>query len=574
MDYEVLARKWRPQGFDEVVGQDHVTGTLKNALRSGRVAHAYLFVGSRGIGKTSVARIFAKALNCAEGPTEKPCGKCASCKEITAGSNLDVVEIDGASNRGIDEIRELRESVKYMPSGRYKIYIIDEVHMLTTEAFNALLKTLEEPPAHVKFFFATTEPQKVPATILSRCQRFDFRRIPVKLIVDRLSEIAAAEGSEVDEKALLAVARAAEGGLRDAESALDQLISFCGASISESDVLSIFGLVSADILGELATAVIKGDVAGVIEIVEGFDKNGKDMQRIVLELLEHFRNLLIFMHIGSQTTPSEFDVPETQVGLLEEQAKLADPDRIMKITDILVETNDRLRYALSAKTLFETALIRCARAARIVSLDEIMAQLKALAGTTTSGVQPVAHDADSPDKTQQGLFAVPEKKTVDKEKTVKKPVDTSDELDKLENKWLDVLEKAASFAVLAKSVFMDSRPVAVFENRVVVGFDPEFADKIEQAEITRNFEALKKAIKPVLGRPVDVEFKLLDENAVSPLPADNVVAENVEATNCSTPADAGDTRRQATDLRQQCLENKTVRNILETFNGSIVDIRK
>ena len=240
MAYEVLARKWRPQQFDDVVGQEHVTQTLKNAITSERVAHAYLFVGPRGVGKTSTARIFAKALNCEKGPTATPCDKCDSCREITAGNSLDVLEIDAASNTGVDNVRDLRENVRYAPArGPFKIYIIDEVHMLSVAAFNALLKTLEEPPAHVKFIFATTEPQKVPATILSRCQRFDLRRISMSDIVERLSEIAEAEKIEIDEDALLAIARGAEGGLRDAESALDQFIAFRGkTSAKKTSLLS------------------------------------------------------------------------------------------------------------------------------------------------------------------------------------------------------------------------------------------------------------------------------------------------------------------------------------------------
>ena len=258
MPYEVLARRWRPQQFDDVVGQSHVTQTLGNAIASGRLAHAYLLVGPRGIGKTSIARILAKALNCAKGPTVTPCDTCDSCTEIMAGRSLDVMEIDGASNNGVEQVRDLRESVKYAPMrGAFKVYIIDEVHMLSASAFNALLKTLEEPPPHVKFVFATTEPEKILPTIISRCQRFDLRRIPLALIVERLRLIAKDEKIAVDEEALLAIARGAEGGLRDAESALDQLIAFKGKTISEADVLSVFGLVSRAVLEDLAGKTLK-----------------------------------------------------------------------------------------------------------------------------------------------------------------------------------------------------------------------------------------------------------------------------------------------------------------------------
>ena len=252
MSYEVLARKYRPQQFAEVVGQEHVTRTLANAIASGRVAHAYLLVGPRGIGKTSIARIFAKAMNCAGGPRAEPCDRCDSCREIMAGRSLDVLEIDGASNNGVEQVRDLRDNARYLPArGPYKIFIIDEVHMLTINAFNALLKTLEEPPPHVKFVLATTEPQKVPATIASRCQRFDLRRIAAPAITRHLARIAEREGVEIAGDALLAIARGAEGGLRDAESALDQLMAFCSGKIEEADVLSIFGLASRRKLDEL-----------------------------------------------------------------------------------------------------------------------------------------------------------------------------------------------------------------------------------------------------------------------------------------------------------------------------------
>src|SRR5881296_169497 len=293
--YQVLARKWRPQQFDEVVGQEHVTTTLKNAIEQNRLAHAYLFVGPRGIGKTSTARIFAKALNCVKGPTATPCDKCDNCREIAEGRSMDVLEIDGASNRGIDEVRELRDTCRYAPArSRFKIYIIDEVHMLTKEAFNALLKTLEEPPAHVKFIFATTEPEKVLPTILSRCQRFDLRRIPTALISQHLAHIALQEKVKIDEAALYAIARGADGGLRDAESALDQLISFCGDKIEEGDVLSMFGLAAQRQILDLSRAVLAGEVETALRELNELTRHGKDLGRLLSDLLSHFRNLLVY----------------------------------------------------------------------------------------------------------------------------------------------------------------------------------------------------------------------------------------------------------------------------------------
>src|SRR5215475_12539419 len=295
VSYEVFARKYRPQTFDDLVGQEHVTRTLKNAVGQNRLAHAYLFVGPRGIGKTSTARILAKALNCIHGPTVTPCGKCDNCKQIAAGNSLDVLEIDGASNNGVEQVRELRDNVRYAPAkSRCKIYIIDEVHMLTSQAFNALLKTLEEPPEHVKFVFATTEPQKVLPTILSRCQRFDLHRIPANLIATHLQFIAGKEKVSLEPAAAHAIARGAEGGLRDAESMLDQLVAFCGEKISENDVLNVFGFTSEQTVVDLTGRILGGETAAALDFLHQQSEAGKDMMRLMSDLIAYLRDLLVF----------------------------------------------------------------------------------------------------------------------------------------------------------------------------------------------------------------------------------------------------------------------------------------
>src|SRR6202171_4154708 len=277
VNYQVFSRKYRPQTFDDLVGQAHVTRTLKNAVEQNRLAHAYLFVGPRGIGKTSTARILAKALNCVNGPTVTPCGVCDNCREIAAGNSLDVIEIDGASNNSVEDVRQLRENVRYAPAkGRYKIYLIDEVHMLSSAAFNALLKTLEEPPRHVKFIFATSEPQKVLTTILSRCQLFDLHRIPANLIADHLQFIAKKEKFSLEPAAAHAIARGAEGGLRDAESMLDQLVAFCGEKIRESDVLSVFGFTSKQTVIDLTEQILRGATADAVKLLQEQSETGKD----------------------------------------------------------------------------------------------------------------------------------------------------------------------------------------------------------------------------------------------------------------------------------------------------------
>src|SRR5438045_2001959 len=291
MSYQVIARKYRPQRFSDVVGQEHVTQTLSNAIQQSRIAHAYLFCGPRGTGKTTIARIFAKCLNCTGGPRVDFDEKDSRVQEITDGRSLDVLEIEGASNNGVGQGREVRETCQYVPaSSKFKIYIIDEVHMLSTASFNALLKTLEEPPAHVKFMFATTDPEKVLPTILSRCQRFDLRRIPADLIVKHLSQIAMQEKDKIEKAALYAVARGAEGAMRDADSTLDQLISFCGDKIEEADVLSMFGLAAQGQLLSLAGAVLAGELENALRQFNELVTHGKDLGRLLSDLLNHFRN--------------------------------------------------------------------------------------------------------------------------------------------------------------------------------------------------------------------------------------------------------------------------------------------
>ncbi|MDZ7261147.1 MAG: DNA polymerase III subunit gamma/tau, partial [candidate division KSB1 bacterium] len=314
MSYLVLARKWRPLKFDEVVGQKHVIVTLENAIKSNRLANAYLFSGPRGVGKTTVARILAKAINCEQGPTVTPCNKCASCNEITESRSLDVFEIDGASNRGIDEVRNLRENLRYAPhKGKHKIYIIDEVHMLTTEAFNALLKTLEEPPPNVLFIFATTEPHKVPATILSRCQRFSFKRIPLSEIIQQLKTICQAEHIEIDEESLHLIAKKADGSMRDGQSILDQAVSFCGAKIQVQQVAELLGVIEQELFFELSDLIKRKDVKGGLALAERIFYEGYDVNEFLIGAAEHFRNLLVIKSSAPETVGKGAEVLEAEL---------------------------------------------------------------------------------------------------------------------------------------------------------------------------------------------------------------------------------------------------------------------
>src|SRR6202142_2290227 len=381
MSYQVIARKYRPQRFADVVGQEHVTQTLANAIGQKRIAHAYLFCGPRGTGKTTIARIFAKCLNCTGGPKIDFDDSDTRVQEITDGRALDVLEIDGASNNGVEQVRELRETCKYAPANsKFKIYIIDEVHMLSTAAFNALLKTLEEPPAHVKFMFATTDPEKVLPTILSRCQRFDLRRIPSALITKHLAHIAKLEKVKIDEPALLAIARGADGGMRDAESTLDQLISFCGDKIEEPDVLSMFGLAAQSQILGLSRAVLAGEIQVALTKLNELAQNGKDLGRLLTDLLNHFRNLLIFQ--VSRGDLNLLEVSEAEVATLKEQSALANTELFTRILEVLTEAELRLRDATSKKILLEVALLKAMEARNGVSLDSVLKQLHQLRGQT------------------------------------------------------------------------------------------------------------------------------------------------------------------------------------------------
>ena len=379
-----LPLKYRPMTFDDVVGQEHVTRTLRNALESGRIANAYLFVGPRGIGKTTLSRIFAKALNCTSPKGVEPCGECENCKQIAAGRSLDVTELDAASHNKVEDVRPIIEAVQFKPAAsKYKIFIIDECHMLTPSAWNALLKTLEEPPPYVKFVFATTEGDKVLATIVSRCQRFDLRRIQTHQIAARLQYICGKEGITADQDALLAIARGAEGGMRDALSSLDQLIAFKGNTITEEDALSVFGLVSRKALEDLAGAILKGDAAAILQSVEAFDSAGKNMRRLAGELLRHFRNLIVYQSLGGQT--ASLEATPDQIKTLAEQAKLCDASRIFRVADQLAAMEDKLRYALSVRTLIEMTLLRAARIATVASIEELMRAVRALAAQGGAG---------------------------------------------------------------------------------------------------------------------------------------------------------------------------------------------
>ena len=375
MSYLVLARKWRPQVFEEVVGQRPITQTLQNAISQNRVAHAFLFTGARGVGKTSTARILAKALNCEKGPHINPCNQCTSCQEISSGTSMDVIEIDGASNRGIDEIRELRENVRYTPAkSRYKIYIIDEVHMLTREAFNALLKTLEEPPPHIIFVLATTEPHKIPATILSRCQRYDFKRIPMREILGSLKKIVDEEKVQISQRALLSITQESEGSLRDAQSLLDQVISYGGREIRDEDIVEVLGLIDRKILNDTIEAIADRNPERCIEMIERVYDYGVDLQHFCRELLQYLRHLILIK--VSQHPEGLMELLEEEMEILKKQAEKFEFDQLNHLFNLLLKGEEEIAQSTFPRTMLEMTLIRMATFRPLLPIDDILKKLE------------------------------------------------------------------------------------------------------------------------------------------------------------------------------------------------------
>lgn len=373
MNYQVIARKWRPQSFQEMVGQLHISTTLTNALRNGRVPHALLFTGPRGTGKTSSARIVAKALRCSEAIDFIPCGKCSSCLEIAQGSSIDVIEIDGASNNGVDAIRELRETVGYMPSsGKYKIYIIDEVHMLSTSAFNALLKTLEEPPAHVVFILATTEVQKIPQTILSRCQRFDFRRIPTRQIADHIKHICQSEKIQFEDDALWLIARQGDGSMRDALSLLDQVITFTNSDLSRHKVIEILGLTDQSLMQETLFALLHRDTTKILRILEKLNESALEPELFAQSILESLRTLLL-VKVSQGQVQKLVDLPDSELTWYADQAKDLSEPEIHLLFDMALKGAQDITRSQDPRLVFEVVLLRMASAPKILDLKNLLA---------------------------------------------------------------------------------------------------------------------------------------------------------------------------------------------------------
>jgi DNA polymerase-3 subunit gamma/tau len=595
MSYQVIARKYRPQRFRDVVGQEHVTQTLAHAIEQKRIAHAYLFCGPRGTGKTTIARIFAKCLNCEGGPKVDFDEGDPRCQEIADGRSLDVLEIDGASNNGVEQVRELRETCKYAPaSSRFKIYIIDEVHMLSTAAFNALLKTLEEPPAHVKFMFATTDPEKVLPTILSRCQRFDLRRIPAALIAKQLTHIAGLEQVKIHPAALYAIARGATGAMRDAESALDQLISFCGDKIEEADVLSMFGLTAQGQLLDLSKAVLAGEVEKALRQLNDLSNHGKDLGRLLSDLLNHFRNLLIFQVSRGDLTMLE--ISEAEAAALKEQSPMASAEGLTRIMEVMAEAEMRIRDAASKKILVEVALLKAIEARGAVSIDTLLKQLQSLrdgtaaeaprahapAAAATSRPARTAPDAVSPAPAQTTAVAAPVP-VLDTSGGATPPAAEDD----LAGLWARLLEAVGRASPFTRTYLLEAHLVSFLKNVFTIGFDPEFEDHLGLVDNARNHTLLQTKLAE-LGHP-NVQIKFVKAEAPArrvaapaepaappePAPASGVPTKATGARKPSAaPVTPAREKLAAVPFSKDDFKNDPlIKKALEIFKGQIVEVR-
>ncbi len=565
MSYIVMARKWRPQTFAEVVGQEHIVRTLQNAITANRISHAYLFTGPRGVGKTTTARLLAKAVNCLSPVAGEPCNHCVRCEEIVAGSSTDVLEIDAASSGLVDDARELREKVKYAPAScRYKVLIIDEVHMMSNAAFNALLKTLEEPPAHTIFILATTEVHKVPATIVSRCQRFDFRRIPEKEIVERLASMAQTEGIAVEEEALHTVARGADGSLRDAQSLLDQIISFSGERVTVADAVTILGLVPMEIFVALVDAVAGHDAPRALALIQQLINQGADLRQFMKDWVEYWRNLVVVRAV-TRNREEVLSVAASAAAALERQAALFSLEELTLLAQAVARTDEELRRSQHPRMLLELLLVRLCGAQRIVSIEVLWRQLQDLearlaslpdAPPTEPGSGAARGDAEALhiqlDEPAGGGATFPEGGEPAFIADALEETAPPTILEQARGKWAALLEGVGQKNRRIQALLKDTRLTAAESGWLeLTCSSPYHLTGLEKEESKKVIEAV---LQSVLGRPMRLRLK---------------VAEEVSREEAPASPQAGKHEEEFAEIARK---EPLVQKALELFGGKIVDV--
>ncbi|EKD28004.1 MAG: hypothetical protein ACD_79C00466G0002 [uncultured bacterium] len=534
MSYQVLARKFRPKLFEDVIGQEHITQTLMNAIKAGRIAHAYIFSGPRGVGKTTTARLLACALNCETGPTDSPCGTCNSCREIAEGNSLEVIEVDGASNNGVDQVRNLTDTIKYnTSSNKFKVYIIDEVHMLSNAAFNALLKNLEEPPPRVVFIFATTELHKVLETILSRCQQFIFKLIPEKTIITRLKKLVEAEKCEAEEKVFKIIANASGGSMRDAETILEKVITFCGNSITEEKSLLALGLVSSDFLFEMAEGILIENVAKIFVVISKIVNEGRNLDRFVKDSIEFFRKLL-FLNVS----PSIINVLafEDNTGKRMNELSIKFKEyQLLYIMDLLCELASNLKFSYSPRTLIEVAFVKICHSRNVLPLDQIVKKLDLVQDRLLSLLKQTPKDSSDNEKISQIEF----------------------NFEYIKNKWADFLKHLELKKLMLKNYLNDGILERLEKDSIILSY-PE--SSVFSAKLLNEADYRKE---------LDIELSSFFNTHLS-YQIEVKSTEEIDSTNKSETSD----EQKITDFGNlSSNQNEFVSNALELFDGKIINIK-
>ena len=508
--HKALYRVYRPKNFSDVIGQEHIVRTLKNQIENNNVGHAYLFCGTRGTGKTSTAKIFSRAVNCTNLHNDEPCNECENCREILEDKTMDVVEIDAASNNSVDDIRELRENVKYSPAkAKYKVYIIDEVHMLSQGAFNALLKTLEEPPSYVIFILATTEPHKIPATILSRCQRFDFKRVTVKDISSRMRYICEKEGIEADEKALNLIARNSQGALRDALSILDQCISFEGNKISYNDVIELLGSVNIEQLFDLAESIIKEDTRKSLQILNDFIIWGKDVRNLVNDLIDHFRNLMVCKI--SNDLDELISLPEETIDLLKQQAETIDTNNLIRILNILSEAQDGMKISSNPRVLMEVTMMKIAQPMFDESKEALIKRIENLEQKIESGNIKVNHISTNQTVDNFNENNQQNNNTVEKQEDENIEYENlkGDDIKLVEKSWKKILQKMKEDKnQVIRALLQDVDSFNISEDTLYIIFTDNYSFAKSRLDSPVTIQYVEKVIREVLNRSFSVKIAL------------------------------------------------------------------